>query len=64
MKAMIVAHTHWDREWYEPFQSFRVRLVHLVDDLLDLLEHDLPIGTLRLLASERSAGRTLEVGGR
>jgi aspartate-semialdehyde dehydrogenase len=29
-----------------------------------LLEHDLPIGTLRLLASERSAGRTLEVGRR
>ena len=37
----IVPHTHWDREWYKPFQAFRVRLVRLLDRLLDLLEHDL-----------------------
>ena len=37
----IVPHTHWDREWYEPFQSFRVKLVTLLDELLDLLERDL-----------------------
>jgi len=37
----IVPHTHWDREWYEPFQVFRVRLVALLDTLLDLLERDL-----------------------
>ena len=36
----VVPHTHWDREWYEPFQTFRVRLVHLLDQLLDLLEGD------------------------
>jgi len=36
----IVPHTHWDREWYEPFQTFRLRLVHLIDGLLDLLEND------------------------
>jgi mannosylglycerate hydrolase len=36
----IVPHTHWDREWYAPFQQYRVQLVHLVDDLLDLLEAD------------------------
>ncbi len=36
----IVPHTHWDREWYLPFQAFRVRLVRLLDDLLDLLERD------------------------
>lgn len=36
----IVAHTHWDREWYLPFQSFRLKLVHLLDLLLDLLDHD------------------------
>jgi mannosylglycerate hydrolase len=34
----LVPHTHWDREWYEPFQSFRMRLVDLVDDLLERLE--------------------------
>lgn len=37
----IVPHTHWDREWYSPFQTFRIRLVKLLDELLPLLEHDL-----------------------
>ncbi len=36
----IVSHTHWDREWYQPFQVFRLQLVHLVDTLLDLLDRD------------------------
>ena len=36
----IVPHTHWDREWYAPFQTFRVRLVTLIDQLVDLLERD------------------------
>lgn len=36
----IVPHTHWDREWYRTFQSFRLRLVDLVDGLLDTLEQD------------------------
>jgi mannosylglycerate hydrolase len=36
----VVPHTHWDREWYDPFQTFRLKLVHLIDDLLDLLEGD------------------------
>src|SRR6187551_3599568 len=36
----IVPHTHWDREWYAPFQTYRAQLVHLLDDLLDLLEGD------------------------
>ncbi len=36
----IVPHTHWDREWYEPFQVFRIRLVGLLDALLPLLERD------------------------
>jgi len=39
-RVSIVPHTHWDREWYEPFQTFRLRLVHLIDGLLDLLESD------------------------
>ncbi len=39
-RISIVPHTHWDREWYEPFQTFRLRLVHLIDGLLDLLERD------------------------
>ncbi len=36
--AYIVPHTHWDREWYLPFQSFRNRLVKLVQLLLSLAE--------------------------
>ncbi len=38
--CMIVSHTHWDREWYEPFQRFRLRLVRLLDRLLSILECD------------------------
>ena len=36
----IIPHTHWDREWYRTFQSFRMELVDLVDETLDLLERD------------------------
>ncbi|MBV9411792.1 MAG: alpha-mannosidase, partial [Acidimicrobiia bacterium] len=36
----VVPHTHWDREWYSPFQTFRLRLVDLLDDLLPRLEAD------------------------
>ena len=31
-------HTHWDREWHVPFQAGRVRLVRLLDSVLDDLE--------------------------
>ena len=36
----LISHTHWDREWYRTFQQFRLRLVHLIDGLLDILDHD------------------------
>ncbi len=36
----LVSHSHWDREWYLTFQQFRLRLVHLVDHVLDLLATD------------------------
>lgn len=39
-RVAIVPHTHWDREWYAPFQTFRMQLVQLVDDLLDIMEGD------------------------
>src|SRR5438045_7395928 len=38
--AFLVSHTHWDREWYRTFQSFRARLVDLVDRVLDLVAED------------------------
>ncbi|HEY3412424.1 MAG TPA: glycoside hydrolase family 38 C-terminal domain-containing protein [Armatimonadota bacterium] len=36
----VISHTHWDREWYLPFQQFRYRLVRLIDRLMDLLDSD------------------------
>ncbi len=36
----IVPHTHWDREWYASFQTFRLRLVDLLDDLLPRMDAD------------------------
>jgi len=38
--CIIVSHTHWDREWYEPYQRFRLRLVRLMDKLLHILDND------------------------
>lgn len=37
-KVHYVASTHWDREWYLPFQGFRYRLVKLAAQLLDILD--------------------------
>jgi hypothetical protein len=39
-RVAVVPHTHWDREWYESFQTFRLKLVDLLDDLLPLLAAD------------------------
>ncbi len=39
-QMLVVSHTHWDREWYLPYQSFRVRLVGLFDQLIDLFDSD------------------------
>lgn len=36
----VVSHTHWDREWYRPYQQFRFRLVRLVAELVDIMERD------------------------
>ncbi len=36
----VVPHTHWDREWYEPYQVFRFKLVEMLDRLLPLMEQD------------------------
>ena len=36
----VVSHTHWDREWYLTFQQFRLRLVDLIDHLLEILDTD------------------------
>ncbi len=37
-KIIYQISTHWDREWYRPFQGFRYYLVEMVDTLLEALE--------------------------
>lgn len=39
-RVYIIPHTHWDREWYLPFEHHRLRLVWFMDALLALLEKD------------------------
>ena len=39
-RVAVVPHTHWDREWYESYQTFRLKLIDLLDDLIPLLEAD------------------------
>ena len=39
-RYLVVPHTHWDREWYLPFEVFRLRLGTVVDGVLDTLEGD------------------------
>jgi len=36
----LIAHTHWDREWYLPQAAFHARLVPALDDLIDELRAD------------------------
>jgi alpha-mannosidase len=38
----LLAHTHWDREWYLPAGRFRQRLVGLIDELLDAADPATP----------------------
>jgi mannosylglycerate hydrolase len=44
----IVPHTHWDREWYQPFEVFRLRLVRMIDELLGVLETEPAFGAFSL----------------
>lgn len=39
-KVYILSHSHWDREWYLPYEQHHMRLVELMDDLLELFETD------------------------
>lgn len=34
----VISHTHWDREWYFPFEVFRMKLVDLIDHLFEIIE--------------------------
>ena len=36
----IISHSHWDREWYMPFEYHRSYLIKLVDKCIELFEND------------------------
>lgn len=36
----IISHSHWDREWYMPFEQHRIKLVRLIDEVMELFEKD------------------------
>jgi mannosylglycerate hydrolase len=38
VQSIVVSHTHWDREWYMPFQEYRIWLVEFMDDLLRVFD--------------------------
>jgi len=38
--AVVVPHTHWDREWYAPFETMRFHLVQFFDELVATLEQE------------------------
>ena len=39
-KLFVISHTHWDREWYRGFQTFRRRLVDMMDELIEHMENN------------------------
>lgn len=40
MKKQVIAylHTHWDREWYREYEVFRLRLLKVFDNVLEMLD--------------------------
>ena len=36
----LISHTHWDREWYMSFEKHRMKLVELIDSLIEKMESD------------------------
>lgn len=39
-KAHIISHSHWDREWYLPYEKHHMLQVEFMDTLIDTLEND------------------------
>ena len=37
-EVIAYLHSHWDREWYREFEIFRMRLLRVFDNVLDLLQ--------------------------
>ena len=41
-RVTLVPHTHWDREWYAPFDEFRTRLLQMMDALIGACDEGFP----------------------
>jgi mannosylglycerate hydrolase len=39
MNFHVISHTHWDREWHQTYQQYRVKLVRFMDELIELLDN-------------------------
>ena len=39
-EVYLLSNTHWDREWYMPHETYLVRLVSLLDRLLDIMDRE------------------------
>jgi alpha-mannosidase len=57
----VVPHTHWDREWYESFEIFRLKLVDTLDTLVNLLESDPSYGWFLLDGQMAAVDDYLEI---
>ncbi len=57
----FVSHTHWDREWYFPFQKLRLKLVHLIDHLLDIIDDNPDLNYFLLDSQEILIADYLEI---
>lgn len=44
----LIAHTHWDREWYLPHAAFQARLIAMFDELIERLQADVAFRTFLL----------------
>jgi len=40
LKVHVVSHTHWDREWRQPFEFFQPYLVKCLDQLFEIFKND------------------------
>lgn len=48
MKIFVFSGSHWDREWYQTYQGFRMRLVDMMDRLIEGLEQNPDYGVFHL----------------
>ncbi|MBM7565968.1 alpha-mannosidase [Paenibacillus sacheonensis] len=36
----VISHTHWDREWYMPYEAHHAKLIQTMDELLAIMDRD------------------------